>query len=385
MDKVQVPVDLLLDSTLTASAKVVWIALRIYPEAIRNGRPSPTRLAALTGLSRPTVRKGLARLAEVGWLGSSPRHHDSFDQERGRSQNRQAAAPQRQGSPRTKDSSQPGPADSHGQAHTKPAQPVIKRFVTIPRELIEDRLVKPQAVVMYGVLQITPGFEHPEGQYTCRQLRELTGRALKTIRRATDVLVRRGWLVVDRKNHLCPFSFTMKNPVLEECLAELERVKWRIERAKFKGEAVMKAFCTLAVPSSDYVDNPRLGSIVNPFTGEILELDRLYPGRLALEFNGPQHYEETEFASAQEVLKQRVRDLIKAMICQDQGIPLVVIRPEDLTLKTMIEKLSPYLPIRDLRNSGPIIEYLERVAKGYRESIRRRQAHAAKRAPSAGK
>ena len=225
---------------------------------------------------------------------------------------------------------------------------------------------------MYGVLLATPEFHHPKGKYTCKQLRALTGRALKTIRRATDALIRRGWLVVDRKNHLCPFTFTVRNPIYEECLAELERIKRQIERAKFKGEAVMKAFSTLTVDSRDFVDNPRLGSIVNPFTGEMLELDRLYYGRLALEFNGPQHYRETEFASAQEVQKQRARDAIKAMICQDQGIPLVVIRPEDLTLETMIKKLSPYLPMRDLRNKGLIIRYLERTAEDYRQAIRRR-------------
>ncbi|HQD19012.1 MAG TPA: helix-turn-helix domain-containing protein [Bacillota bacterium] len=69
MDKVRVPVDLLLDSALTASTKVLWMALRLYPEIAKGGRPSRTRLAALTGLSRPTIRKGLARLTEAGWYG----------------------------------------------------------------------------------------------------------------------------------------------------------------------------------------------------------------------------------------------------------------------------------------------------------------------------
>jgi hypothetical protein len=421
MDGVRVPVDLLLDSTLTASAKVIWMALRLYPELTKDGRPSPTRLAALTGLSRPTVRKGITSLAEAGWCGFSPKQHDSPDQVRGQSQGAPTSTPQRQGWFRTYDSPRVRPQDSlhtngpnspsgvpvgqdvsprAGAQHSQRAsyeirtqacaqmsardnsqarpqvnsdRPDHQRFVTIPWELLEDRCVRPQAVVMYGVLQMTPGFEHPDGKYTCKQLRELTGRALKTIRRATDLLAGRGWLVVNRKNHLCPFAFTIRNPIFEECMAELERVKRRIERAEFKGEALMKGFCTLAVPLSDYVDNPRLGSIVNPFTGETLELDRLYYGRLALEFNGPQHYQETEFASAEEVLKQRVRDLIKAMICQDQGIPLVVIHPEDLTLKTMIEKLSPYVPIRDLRSKGPIIQYLEEMAERYRRAIRRRK------------
>ena len=72
MERARVPVDLLLDSSITASAKVVWIALRLYPELTRHGRPSPTQLATLTCLSRPTVRQGLARLAAAGWYQLSP-------------------------------------------------------------------------------------------------------------------------------------------------------------------------------------------------------------------------------------------------------------------------------------------------------------------------
>ena len=56
MDKVRVPVDLLLDSALTASTKVLWMALRLYPE-IAKEVAHHSRLAALTGLSRPTIRK----------------------------------------------------------------------------------------------------------------------------------------------------------------------------------------------------------------------------------------------------------------------------------------------------------------------------------------
>lgn len=377
MDGVPVPVDLLLDSTLTASAKVIWMALRLYPELTKDGRPSPTRLAALTGLSRPTVRKGLARLAEAGWFDPSSQHHDSSDQTQSRSQSAHASTPQRRGSFRTLESPR---ADSRvgRQINANRNRPETQRLVTIPRELLEDRSVKPQAVVMYGVLQATPEFEHPDGKYTCKQLRELTGRALKTIRRATAMLARRGWLKHARKNHLCPFSFTVRNPIMEECLAELAQVKKRIERATFLGEALAQEFSTLTVDSDKYQDNCRPGFCVNVFTGERMEFDRLYFGRLAIEFNGPHHYEATEYASAEDVAKQRARDAIKAMICKDEGIPLVVIHPEDLTLKTMIEKLSPYLPMRDLRNKGPIIQYLEDMAERYRQAIRRQRRSTAK-------
>ena len=399
MERVHVPVDLLLDPTITASAKVVWMALRLYPEltdgrhpsnrssggasgcssgcslgrppelrpehppgrstsgssdrpserppgrptARSLGRPSPTRLAALTGLSRPTVRKALARLADAGWYRLSP----------------------------------PSTVLPRTQSKTR-------RFVAIPRELLEDRTVRPQAVVMYGVLQATPGFRPPTGKYTRKQLREMTGRALKTIRRATNMLAARGWLALTRKNHLCPFVFTVKNPVLEACLEELERLKRRIDRGKHKGEGLMRAYLTFIVDSVEFEDDASPGFLVNPFTDERMQLDRFYPGKVAFEFNGPQHYGPTDFATPRDVERQRARDHIKAGICRDRGIPLVVVHPEDLTLETMIRKVGAYLPLRDLRNRGPIVRYLERVSHGYRREALRDRALAAKQAANAG-
>lgn len=86
MDKACVPVDLLLDPTLTASAKAVWMTLRLHPELTEarrsprgtSHRPSPTRLAELTGLSCPTACKPLIGLAAAGWYRVSLEHWDSF-------------------------------------------------------------------------------------------------------------------------------------------------------------------------------------------------------------------------------------------------------------------------------------------------------------------
>ena len=338
-ESVRVPVDLLLDSTITASAKVIWMVLRLHPALTKQRRPSPTRLAELTGLSRPTVRLGLKRLAASGWYRLSP----------------------------------PGP--------TQPAiEPKIRRFVKIPRELLEDHAVRPQAVVMYGVLRATPGFKPPTGKYTRKQLREMTGKTLKTISRATNMLAACGWLQRTRKNHLCPYIFTVRNPVYEACQDELRRMKRQMDKAKYIGEETMRQYLTALVTSVEFEDNASPGFLVNPFTHERMELDRYYPGRAAFEFNGPQHYEPTEFATPEDVEKQQARDDIKAGICQRRGIPLVIIRPEDLTLETMIQKVGSHLPIRDLSNSGPIIQYLEKISYRYRKAARRRQALAAKRA-----
>jgi hypothetical protein len=344
MEKVKVPADLLLNSTITASAKLIWMILKLHPELTKQGRPSPTRLAVLTGLSRPTVRKGLATLAAAGWYRLSP------------------------------------PGISLPSTEPKPW-----RFVQMPIELLEDRSVRPQAVVMYGVLQATPGFDPPTGKYTRKQLREMTGKALKTISRATNMLVQRGWLERTRKNHLCPYIFTVKNPVYEQCLEEIESLKRLLSRPNRKGEQLMRGHLSLIVASNEFEDDASPGFLVNPFTKEEMQLDRYYPGKAAFEFNGQQHYEPTEFATQEDVEKQQARDDIKAGICRRRGIPLIVVHPEDLTLETMIQKVGNHLPLRDLRHKQPVIRFLERVSRGYRQAARREQALAAKRAAETGR
>lgn len=413
MDGVRVPVDLLLDPGMTASAKVAWMALRLYPELTKEHRPSPTRLATLTGLSRPTVRTGLARLAATEWYWftaerqaspqgpqTPPPGEQTPPQERQAScQEGQAAIrreqdslpqdrpPGRPDSPAISQdplSSQPsssGPSgvtraerlvysahsNSQTNLHGSPSK-ASRRFVTIPKQLLEDHTVRPHAVVLYGVLQATPGFRQRKGRFTCKQLRELTGRAAKTMRRATNLLINRGWLKVTRRNHLHPFTFIVRNPVHEECMAELARVKKRIKRAQFRGEALMKEYLTLAVDSSEFVDDASPGFLVNPFTDEGMELDRYYLNRVAFEFNGLQHHEVTESSTVKEVERQRACDHIKAGICEDRRIRLVVVHAEDLTLKTMIDKIGTSLPLRDLRNRGPVIRYLEKTSRRYREA-----------------
>ncbi len=383
MDMVRVPVDLLLDSAITASAKVVWMVLRLYPELTKQGRPSPTQLAKLTGLSRPTVRKGLARLSVAGWYRLSPESKGPATLSPSQSPPHRGTTSVRQpqGSPQVCRASETrSHANSHGSFQASPSQPRARRFVWIPSELVEDHTVRPQGVVMYGVLLATPGFSARKGKYTRRQLREMTGRALKTIRRTTNMLAAYGWLELTRKNHFCPFLFTVKNPVREAYDAKLARMAKRIDRARFMGEELMRSYLTLIADSDEFEDDAAPGFLVNPFTHERMQLDQYYPGRVAFEFNGPQHYKPTEFATPQDVEKQQARDCIKAMICRNRGIRLVVAHPEDLTLQTMIQKVGTHLPLRDLRSSRPILRYLENTSRHYRRVALEGQTHPADRA-----
>src|SRR5690606_5703483 len=172
-------------------------------------------------------------------------------------------------------------------------------------------------------------------------------------------------------NQLAPIRFRLRNPVAEERAQELEWVKRRIERAPFLGEALMREYLSLIVDSEDFEDDAAPGFLVNPLTGERLQLDRYYPVGVAFEFNGPQHYGETELFSAEEASMQRVRDYIKAGICAERGITLVVVHPEDLSLERMRRIVGNLLPLRDLHGQTPVIRYLESRSRTYRKFARR--------------
>ncbi len=128
----------------------------------------------------------------------------------------------------------------------------------------------------------------------------------------------------------------------------------------------MREYLSLLINSDEFEDDAAPGWLVNPRTLERLQLDRFYPPRVAFEYNGPQHYRATGKFSADEVVGQRERDLIKLGLCVTRGITLVTIHPEDLTLRGMKQAVGSLLPLRDLTGSDLLIDYLETESRRYR-------------------
>lgn len=58
-------------------------------------------------------------------------------------------------------------------------------------------------------------------------------------------------------------------------------------------------------------------------------------------------------------------------ICAERGISLVPILPEDLRLKSMLQKVGTLLPHRDITRYEILIEYLEAESDKCRESLAR--------------
>lgn len=308
MIEITVPTTLLVDQKLTPSAKLVWMLCRMHA-----GAPAPpaSRLAAQSGLTPTTVRAALAQVAAI-------------------------PVP-------------PGPAATLPGALLTPA-------ATLPGPLLTDPKLSPAAKVLYGILQ------SQNGEFTYPALSRLTGSGPHTLKRAVAALVQAEWLQTEQRNRLAPVLFTLRNPVLDRQQLEVELAKRRLQHDPNKGEALMKEYLSLLVDSQEFEDNARPGFLINPKTGERLELDRYYINVAAFEYNGAPHLGTTEQAT-----DQQTRDMVKVGICALRQIPVVVIHSEDLSLAGMRAKIGLLLPLRDLTGHEPLIAFLERKARRYRE------------------
>jgi hypothetical protein len=238
----------------------------------------------------------------------------------------------------------------------------------IPWPLLTNPNLSAGARLLYGQLQGVPNFAHPGGSFTCAALSHLTKSSDDALRRAVAELVTTGWLTITQTNRKSPLCFELRNPVSAQLRARISRVRRRVKRAQHRGEALLREFLTLLVNLDDYEENASPDHLLNPYSGELLELDRYYPtAGVAVEFNGAQHYEETDLATFEETAKQVGRDAMKAFICKARGIELAIIHPEDLTLKAIDQKLPGRLPRRDLEALQPLVAALEELASDYRE------------------
>ncbi len=333
MQLVEVPLALLRSRSLTPSAKLLWITLYVDAKVGRQRSHSPTRLALRTGLARSTVYESLSQLSASGWL--LARRKPPVGRRRW-----QAV-----------------------QCHIDD-----RTLVKIPMELVGAlRTVSPQAVLCYGLLQATPGFKGTMGQFKWAEFSELTSWHPKTVKRAVRSLIEAGWVATTQKNRLTPVRFRLQHADL----ARKEDVQRRLERSEYRGEAIMRECLSLFVDSQEFVDNARPGFLVNPSTGERMELDRFYPlHRVAFEFNGQQHYAPTGRFSRRQVDAQRKRDATKRRICMEHGITLIVIKTDELSLATLLQKIGGCLPLRNVRGYERTIDYLENVSSNYRKSAR---------------
>ena len=322
----KVPMSLLLTDELGAPSKLLWLVLDLDSRLEERVRLSPTRLAKRAGLAHSTVGLALSELRARKWY------------------------PRRAANDLGK--------LSGGDAH-------------VPVALLTDTRLSAQARIAGALLRTLSrrGAQRPALAYA--ELAAEWRIEVRRLRRALRQLEQHGWLATERRSPRAPVWFRLLNPEIARLENERLMIEKRLKSAPYKGEALMREFLSIIVSSKAYVDDARPSYLLNYFTGEAMQFDRLYTlacGLLvAFEFNGDQHYFPSERFDAQMVAKQRCRDFMKREIAAAEGVTLVVIRPEDLTLTGMQAKAGNLLPLRDLEGYEQIMATLELRSAAYRE------------------
>jgi DNA-binding transcriptional ArsR family regulator len=312
---------------LNAPAKLVWLLhAHAAPEP-------PASLHRAAGLDRRTVLTALDKLTATGWL-----------------------------KPQAKPGAPPVPNRRPPAAVTAGVGGFDVRYYAA---LLTDTSLSAEARVLYGQLQALGSSRSHSGEFTYRELSQRIGSTPPTLRQACAELVNAGWLTLEQPNRKRPIRFTLRNATWDD---PVERARHRIERAPHTGEAIMREFLTLLVDSDQYKDDEALPIMVNPYTGERLELDRYYESdKVAFEFNGPQHYRQVQGISWDDFVKQVMRDRAKGVGCEENDIALVKVHAADLSLTGMKAKVGNLLPLRTLTDDdGRLIRMLEGKAEGYR-------------------
>ncbi|HYF94765.1 MAG TPA: hypothetical protein VD969_21335 [Symbiobacteriaceae bacterium] len=316
--KIQIPVSLLCDPELIPPAKLIWAALCAGPMR-------PALVEAQTGLCRKTVLKGLDHLVRAGWCSVSGRCFLAI--------------------------LRPGAS---------------AQTVSLPVDLLGQPNLGSQAKLLYGILQLTPKGRRAAGHTSYAELRRLTGVSLNTVKQAMRELAQHGWIRAEQEHQNTPIVVTLRNPQAARSRTAARRVGKRVRSGRYRGETLMREFLSLLVDRTDYKDDDKPAFLVNPQTGGQLELDRFYPPDVAFEFNGPQHYHETERFTKQEAEEQEFRDIIKLGICLRRGVTVVIVHREDLSLEGMRKKVGNLLPLRDLTGQERVIKLLEDRAYWHR-------------------
>ncbi|MGE5483883.1 MAG: hypothetical protein ACM3X4_02560 [Ignavibacteriales bacterium] len=233
----------------------------------------------------------------------------------------------------------------------------MRQRVHLPIELIRSRDVSPMEKLLYLGAEAA-------GPRSISELARLAGIDTGNASRGCAALARAGWFRLARNGRgLVPIP-VLPRAAQEQQAKQLTRA---LGLAPQKGEFLMKRWLDLLVASDDFVDNARPPSLVNPMTGEPLEFDRFYLEGVVFEFNGAQHYGPTQTYPSEQAFKEiRTRDLLKKGMSLEQGIVLVEVIADDLSLDGMRKKVPENLRQSAIDASGAYVKALERMCQEYR-------------------
>ncbi len=234
--------------------------------------------------------------------------------------------------------------------------------VWIPGALLHDTRIGPTAKYLYMlVCLIRPG--------CISELCRVSGLSRESVRGHCRALAEAGWVIVAAKHGRKTIVATAPRPTQEALASRLKDDRWE---SAYAGEFLMKAWLDLLIDSDDFVDNSRPSFLAHPVSGQLLEYDRYYREGVAFEYNGRQHYETTpQFPDEAGLQDVQVRDHIKSSLSHRNGVVLVVITEDDLTLDRMRDSIPDTLPVREIDEKGPYARMLANLSDEYINNCRR--------------
>jgi len=334
LTEVAVPHQLLDDGELTDSARVLWCYLR----AIRKQKTRLTwaELRRVTGLSQYRLKQHMRALDALRWIqldSLGTREFECCALWRG------------------------------------------TRAFTIPVDLVLDRRIPHGAKWLWAHIRGVGEFDYAQLQHVMRCSRI-------SLRKYVRILSHYGWLVgeVVRAGRCKVYRFETVNIIEENRHADVQDFYEGLRLARLKerysvGQYLLKCIVAVLVVDQLLIENGEVLRLVNPFTGGQLHYDLLLPvSRVALEFQGPQHYRTTQrYPSDTQLQEQRMRDDIKRRFSETHGITLIEVRADDLSFGTISSLLRRHnVPIRhSLDDQQHLCDAIEAEAANYRRWAQR--------------
>jgi len=182
----------------------------------------------------------------------------------------------------------------------------------------------------------------------------------KSVMRHLATLERTAWLEIRRTR---PHTYVIHNPVYEAQRKEAEAALARVQRRKWKGEALMFEMARLFV-NAEFTENARPNFLEGG--DSTLEYDLyFFRERVALEFQGPQHYGPTERFPDYE--RRRALDELKRRLSLDNNVVLIEIARDDLVVERFLGKIRGHLPLRRIPRDHPVLLALIPGIQRYRQ------------------
>jgi len=254
--------------------------------------------------------------------------------------------------------------------------------IILPTDILFDVTLPEQAKWLWGAIQ------RRGRAYDYGWLERETNYCRESLIKYLRLLRQHGWISagtkrVKRRLYFSPGVF---NPPAARRKRELAQARQGLSDARHTpgysaGQHLTYLKIQFLLPDCRVLEESKIPGLVNRETGGRMHVDLVIPERgLAIEFQGPQHYRVTElYPSEQALAKQQKRDELKKELCPKLGWQLLTIGPEDLSFERLEQLLAPFGPVdSDPTGRWHMYDFLVRVARKYREAVRRAEEEARK-------